>query len=97
MRADIRVDIPLSIAAEAAVWIARLHGPLRSRQMERRCLEWQSRSEAHRVAFERCTATWEEVRGVSNPALHYSRAGAQATAGAATAAALFIRQIQTRR
>jgi len=55
----------MPIAAEAAVWISRLHGPHRSAQMERECLEWQSRSEAHRSAFEHCTATWEDVRGVS--------------------------------
>ena len=49
------------IAAEAAVWIARLHGPDRSSQMERECLAWQARSEAHSVAFERCTDTWQDV------------------------------------
>ena len=53
------------IAAEAAVWIARLHGPDRSSQMERECLAWQSRSEAHRVAFERCTDTWQDVASVT--------------------------------
>ncbi|MES2956705.1 MAG: FecR domain-containing protein [Pseudomonadota bacterium] len=55
----------MPIAAEAAVWISRLHGPHRSAQMERECLEWQAQSEAHRRAFEHCTATWEDVRGVS--------------------------------
>lgn len=49
------------IAAEAAVWIARLHGPDRSPQMERECLDWQARSAAHRLAFERCTDVWEAV------------------------------------
>lgn len=53
------------IAAEAAVWIARLHGPDRSPQMERECREWQARSAAHRLAFERCTDTWEDVAGVT--------------------------------
>jgi len=52
------------IAAEAAVWLARLHGPDRSRSMERECLAWQARSAAHRLAFERCTDTWQEVAGV---------------------------------
>lgn len=55
---------PPEIAAEAAVWIARLHGPDRSPRMERECLEWQARSAAHRLAFERCTDVWEEVAGV---------------------------------
>lgn len=49
------------IAAEAAVWIARLHGPDRSPRMERECLEWQALSAAHRLAFERCTDVWEAV------------------------------------
>ena len=53
------------IAAEAAVWIARLHGPDRSPQMERECREWQARSAAHRLAFERCTDTWEDVARVT--------------------------------
>ena len=29
--------------------------------MERECLAWQARSEAHSVAFERCTDTWQDV------------------------------------
>ncbi|WP_431265789.1 FecR family protein [Roseateles chitinivorans] len=53
------------IAAEAAVWVARLHGPNRSRTMELACLDWQCRSAAHRLAFERCTDTWEAVSGLT--------------------------------
>lgn len=53
------------IAAEAAVWVARLHGHDRSERMERECLAWQQRSTAHREAFERCTDTWESVPRVS--------------------------------
>lgn len=53
------------IAAEASVWIARLHGPSRTPAMERECLNWQARSAAHRLAFERCTDVWEEVSGIS--------------------------------
>lgn len=49
------------IAAEAAVWIARLHGPSRSAQMERDFLAWQERSAAHRRAFEATTDVWEAV------------------------------------
>jgi len=49
------------VAAEAAVWIARLHGPNRSPRMECECLAWQARSAAHRLAFERCTDVWEAV------------------------------------
>ncbi len=52
------------ILAEAAVWVVRLHGPGRSRAMQRDCLAWQARSAAHRLAFERCTDTWQDVAGV---------------------------------
>lgn len=57
------------IAAEAAAWIARLHGPDRSRHMERECLAWQARSPAHRLAFERCTDLWMDVVGVDRGAV----------------------------
>jgi len=53
------------IAAEAAAWIARLHGPRRTSQMERECLEWQGQSAAHRLAFEKCTDTWQDVAQIS--------------------------------
>lgn len=53
------------IAAEAAVWVTRLHGPQRTRQMEQECLAWQQRSAVHREAFERCTDTWEGVPRVT--------------------------------
>ncbi len=53
------------IAAEAAVWVTRLHGPQRCRQMEEECLAWQQRSPAHQEAFERCTDTWEGVQRVT--------------------------------
>lgn len=53
------------IAAEAAVWVARLHGPDRSTRMEREFLEWQARSQEHRLAFERCTETWLDVPRVT--------------------------------
>lgn len=56
------------IGAEAATWVARLHGPNRTRQMELDCLEWQSRSAAHRYAFERCTQVWQEVPNAARAA-----------------------------
>lgn len=52
------------IAAEAAVWLARLHGPGNSRAVQRACLAWQAKSAAHRLAFERCTDTWQDVAGL---------------------------------
>lgn len=62
--ADAPPKVSRKIAAEAGVWVARLHGPSRSRQMELDCLAWQARSAAHRHAFECCTDVWMEVPGV---------------------------------
>lgn len=79
---DTEPEVPIHVAAEAATWIARLHGPQRCRRMERECLQWQSRSEAHRFAFERCTATWEEVRGTSLSSSYDTVAGSHTTIAA---------------
>lgn len=79
--ADERPTVTPQIAAEAAVWVARLHGPSRSRAMERDCLAWQARSAAHRHAFERCTDTWQDVQGVT-----LSQAFASASASASASA-----------
>jgi len=57
------------IAAEAAVWIAKLHGPSRSIRLERECLAWQAASPAHRLAFERCTDLWMDAAGVDRAAV----------------------------
>lgn len=53
--------VPKDVAAEAAVWITRLHGGHRTPKMEQECRAWQARSAAHRLAFERCTDTWQDV------------------------------------
>ncbi|WP_284620661.1 FecR family protein [Aquabacterium humicola] len=63
------------MAAEAAVWVARLHGPSRSRDMERECLAWQARSAAHRLAFERCTETWQDIPRISLSAAYSAGSG----------------------
>lgn len=52
------------ILAEAAVWLAQLYGPGRSPAMLRECRAWQAQSVAHRLAFERCTDTWQEAAGI---------------------------------
>jgi transmembrane sensor len=56
-----RPKVTPEIAAEAAVWIARLHGPSRTKRMEQEFREWQASSPAHREAFERCTDVWQDV------------------------------------
>ena len=58
-------SVTREVAAEAAVWIARLHGPDRSPEMEREFRAWQAKSRAHREAFERCTEVWIDVPRVT--------------------------------
>jgi transmembrane sensor len=65
MSVQARLAVTPEIAAEAAVWVTRLHGPDRTRQMELECLAWQEKSAAHREAFERCTDTWQDVPRVT--------------------------------
>lgn len=64
------------IAAEAAVWVARLHGPDRCSRMEAECLAWQARSAAHGEAFERCTETWLDVPRVTLDSVYAAAAAA---------------------
>ncbi len=59
--ADDGPKVTPEIAAEAAVWVARLHGPSRTRQMEQEFRAWQGSSPAHREAFERCTDVWQDI------------------------------------
>jgi transmembrane sensor len=72
--------VPPEIAAEAAVWVARLHGPSRNPQMDAECLAWQARSAVHRLAFERCTETWQEVGRVTLSAYASATAANQTSA-----------------
>lgn len=64
-RGDVAQAVSRQVLAEAAVWVARLHGPERSARIERDCLAWQARSAAHRKAFEKCTDTWQDVPRLS--------------------------------
>ena len=76
--------VPRELAAEAAVWIARLHGPGRSKHMERECRAWQARSAAHRLAFERGTDLWMDAAGVDRAAVARAAAAHAAAAHATT-------------
>jgi transmembrane sensor len=59
--ADGGPKVTREISAEAAVWVARLHGPSRTPQMEQEFRAWQASSPAHREAFERCTDVWQDI------------------------------------
>lgn len=56
-----RPPVDQQAAAEAAVWVARLHGPSRSPAMEREFRAWLGASDQHRHAFDRCTEVWQAV------------------------------------
>jgi transmembrane sensor len=50
-----------STRAEAAAWIAKLHGPDRSAEIEAGLRRWLSEDAAHARAFERMTDAWEDA------------------------------------
>jgi len=51
--------------AEAAAWIARLHGPNRSKAAEDAFRQWLNADEAHRTAFAEATDVWQRVAGAA--------------------------------
>jgi transmembrane sensor len=48
-----------AVRAEAAAWIARMHGPQRSRELEAGLRRWLAEDPAHARVFERMTGSWE--------------------------------------
>jgi len=48
-----------AVYADAAAWIARLHGPNRSIQVEKGLRRWLTSHPTHAMAFEAMTAAWE--------------------------------------
>jgi transmembrane sensor len=67
------MKIPREVAAEAAVWLTRLHGPHRSPELEREFKKWLDKAPLHAMAFERATATWEAVEGISAATAYRAR------------------------
>jgi transmembrane sensor len=55
------------LIAEAAAWVAILHGPNRTRSSERGFAQWVRRSDSHAKAFEEATEVWEEARALPRP------------------------------
>jgi transmembrane sensor len=73
-----RPKVTPEIAAEAAVWLARLHGPSRTPQMEQEFRAWQASSPAHREAFERCTDVWQDIPRIGLATVYESAASGRA-------------------
>ena len=62
-------DFPPGLIAQAAAWVARLHGPLRSTAVETGLRAWLQEHPDHGRALELVTECWEEVaalRGAVN-------------------------------
>ena len=65
---DVRTDamgVSREAAAEAAVWVTRLHGPDRTPELEAEFREWLAKDAVNATAFERSTAVWDSVLGIS--------------------------------
>ena len=69
--------------AEAAAWIARLHGPSRTREVDEGLRRWLAQDPEHAVAFELLTDVWEKAahlkRRPMDPAASPPRAAARAS------------------
>lgn len=72
--------------AEAAAWIARLHGPGRTRETEEGLRRWLAEDPEHAAAFERLTDLWEAAAHLNRP-----RLGPSSTVGRSTARLGFAR------
>jgi transmembrane sensor len=56
---------PLPAArAEAAAWVARLHGPNRNQALEASWRRWMSENPSHAQAFELLTDTWDQSQAL---------------------------------
>jgi len=54
-------DAHAALRAEAAAWLARLHGPNRTQDVEAGFRAWMNESPDHAAAFEHMTDTWEKA------------------------------------
>lgn len=54
-------EAPTAAQAEAAAWLARLHGPNRTPEVEAGFRHWLDASPEHRQAFESATELWDQL------------------------------------
>jgi transmembrane sensor len=54
-----------SVRAEAAAWIARLHGPQRTPELEAGLRRWIAENPAHAQVFERMTEAWDDATALA--------------------------------
>lgn len=58
-------DLPLSVRAEAAAWLASLGGPHRTPELEERFGRWLAQCEPRRIAWERVSDAWDLAGGLA--------------------------------
>jgi transmembrane sensor len=101
MEQERAVPLPDSVRADAAAWVARLHGSGRSRALEAALRKWLMAHPDHARAFEIATEAWEiggSVRGapLSHTAVPFTTAPRSVAARyLAMAAALFVMLVGT--
>lgn len=59
-----KVQVPPELLAEAGVWIARLHGPNRTADMDNGFRQWLATSPLHARAFELATEVWDDSQNL---------------------------------
>ena len=59
--------VTAELMAEAAAWLAVLHGPARTTATERGFQQWLKKSPSNARAFEEATAIWEEAGNLPRP------------------------------
>jgi transmembrane sensor len=69
VNSNIEPEVTADLIAEAAAWLAVLHGPNRTAATERGFSQWMKKSPGHARAFEEATAIWEEARNLPRPRL----------------------------
>jgi len=83
-----------AIEAEAAAWLARLHGPNRTSKVDRGLRRWLNLSPEHQQAFERATEVWEKLALVRRRPLErvadWERGGVWLTFGRAVLATVLV-------
>jgi len=76
-------SIPVEIQAEAAAWIARLHGVDRTHEDDRSFRRWMAANELHARAFEKMTELWNAAAALESTVLQNRARGDVAGHGGA--------------
>jgi transmembrane sensor len=64
----LKKELPAALVTEAAAWVARLHGPLRTPAVEQGFRNWLKAHPDHAAALELVTESWDEVAALRSAA-----------------------------